>query len=86
MSERAFEFVRVNEREGKPRTRGLTEIRGPYYTPIGRRCLDASIPLVMIESEGITENVKEWRADVIAAAARLTNSTASRPSAASTTR
>ena len=40
MSDRAFSFLRMNEREGKPRTRGLTEIRGPYYTPIGRRGLE----------------------------------------------
>ena len=37
--ERAFDFLRVNERKGKPRTRGLTEIRGPYYTPMGKRYL-----------------------------------------------
>ena len=29
----------VNVREGKPRTRGITEIRGPYYTPLGDRAL-----------------------------------------------
>ncbi len=40
MSERAFSFLRVNEREGKPRTRGITEIRGPYYTPMGKRYLE----------------------------------------------
>ena len=40
MSERAFSFLRVNERESKPRTRGLTEIRGPYYTPMGKRYLE----------------------------------------------
>ena len=40
MSERAFGFIRVNERGGKPRTRGLTEIRGPYCTPMGRRYLE----------------------------------------------
>jgi phosphosulfolactate synthase (CoM biosynthesis protein A) len=40
MSERAFDFLRLNERMGKPRTRGLTEIRGPYYTPMGRRYLE----------------------------------------------
>jgi phosphosulfolactate synthase (CoM biosynthesis protein A) len=34
-SGRAFSFLRVNQREGKPRTRGVTEIRGPYYTPMG---------------------------------------------------
>jgi len=36
---RAFEFVRMNERQEKPRTRGVTEIRGPYYTVMGTRCL-----------------------------------------------
>lgn len=40
MSERAFPFIRLNEREGKPRTRGLTEMRGPYYTPMGKRYLE----------------------------------------------
>jgi hypothetical protein len=29
MTERAFGFLRINERESKPRSRGLTEIRGP---------------------------------------------------------
>jgi phosphosulfolactate synthase (CoM biosynthesis protein A) len=38
--ERAFKFVRRNERQSKPRTRGLTEIRGPYYTPMGKRYLE----------------------------------------------
>ena len=37
---RAFSFVQVNERQHKPRTQGLTEIRGPYYTPLGRHALD----------------------------------------------
>lgn len=37
--ERAFNFLKVNERPSKPRTRGLTEIRGPYYTPMGKRYL-----------------------------------------------
>ena len=36
---RTFDFLRVNEREGKPRSRGVTEIRGPYYTPMGDRML-----------------------------------------------
>ncbi len=36
---RAFSFLPVNRREEKPRTRGLTEIRGPYYTPMGKRYL-----------------------------------------------
>ncbi|TMQ34706.1 MAG: phosphosulfolactate synthase [Planctomycetota bacterium] len=38
-SERAFAFVKVNQRPGKPRSRGITEIRGPYYTPMGKRYL-----------------------------------------------
>lgn len=38
--ERAFSFVRVNQRERKPRTMGITEIRGPYYSPVGRRYLE----------------------------------------------
>lgn len=39
-AEGAFDFVKRNERPGKPRTRGLTEIRGPYYTPMGKRYLE----------------------------------------------
>jgi phosphosulfolactate synthase (CoM biosynthesis protein A) len=39
-SERAFAFLSLNERPGKPRSRGVTEIRGPYYTPVGRRYLE----------------------------------------------
>jgi phosphosulfolactate synthase (CoM biosynthesis protein A) len=38
-SERAFSFVRLNQRQVKPRGCGLTEIRGPYYTPMGKRYL-----------------------------------------------
>ena len=35
----AFDFLRMNEREGKPRQRGVTEIRGPYYSVMGKRYL-----------------------------------------------
>ena len=38
-SEGAFAFVKMNERQSKPRTVGITEIRGPYYTPMGARYL-----------------------------------------------
>ena len=38
-SDRAFAFLELNQRPEKPRSRGVTEIRGPYYTPIGRRYL-----------------------------------------------
>ena len=37
--ERAFAFLELNERQTKPRDRGVTEIRGPYYTPMGKRYL-----------------------------------------------
>jgi phosphosulfolactate synthase (CoM biosynthesis protein A) len=36
----ALDFLRFNERPAKPRGSGLTEIRGPYYTPLGRRYLE----------------------------------------------
>jgi phosphosulfolactate synthase (CoM biosynthesis protein A) len=38
--QRSFPFLRVNEREAKPRKRGLTEIRGPYCSVVGRRYLE----------------------------------------------
>ncbi|MHB1131968.1 MAG: phosphosulfolactate synthase [Chloroflexota bacterium] len=47
--QRAFEFIHLNQREGKPRQRGLTEIRGPYYTPMGKRYL-----------EDVLETMGEW--------------------------
>src|SRR5437899_5942767 len=34
-----FDFLRRNDRESKPRTHGITESRGPYYTPLGKRAL-----------------------------------------------
>ncbi len=37
--ERAFDFLRLNDRGEKPRSRGVTEIRGPYYDPVGPRYL-----------------------------------------------
>jgi phosphosulfolactate synthase (CoM biosynthesis protein A) len=37
--ERCFEFIPVNRREAKPRRHGITEMRGPYYAPVGRRYL-----------------------------------------------
>ena len=38
--ERAFSFLKLNDRQGKPRKQGVTEIRGPYYTPMGKRYLE----------------------------------------------
>ena len=40
MLDRAFSFLRVNQRTPKPRATGLTEIRGPYYTPLSKRHLE----------------------------------------------
>ena len=34
-----FAFLKMNEPLPKPRTRGVTEIRGPYYTPMGKHYL-----------------------------------------------
>ncbi|MDA8345173.1 MAG: phosphosulfolactate synthase [Thermaerobacter sp.] len=39
MQDRAFSFLRTNRRPAKPRTRGVTEIRGPYYSVVGRHYL-----------------------------------------------
>ena len=38
-SERAFSFIPINERGEKPRMKGVTEIRGPYYSVMGKRYL-----------------------------------------------
>jgi phosphosulfolactate synthase (CoM biosynthesis protein A) len=40
VEDRAFAFLKANRRPDKPRRRGVTEIRGPYYTPIGKRYLE----------------------------------------------
>jgi phosphosulfolactate synthase (CoM biosynthesis protein A) len=40
MRSRAFSAIRMNERPGKPRHVGITELRGPYYTPMGPRYLE----------------------------------------------
>jgi len=38
-SSRGFDYIRRNDRGTKPRTRGITEIRGPYYSVVGRNYL-----------------------------------------------
>jgi phosphosulfolactate synthase (CoM biosynthesis protein A) len=38
--QRAFSFLHMNHRPAKPRRSGITEIRGPYYTPMGKRYLE----------------------------------------------
>ena len=40
IKEKAFSFLRTNERGTKPRRHGITEIRGPYYSPLGKRQLE----------------------------------------------
>jgi phosphosulfolactate synthase (CoM biosynthesis protein A) len=35
--DRAFDFLHVNDRPDKPRDTGITEMRGPYYDPMGPR-------------------------------------------------
>ena len=35
--DRAFDFLHVNDRPDKPRENGITEMRGPYYDPMGPR-------------------------------------------------
>ena len=35
-----FDFIQHNKRGDKPRARGVTEIRGPYYSVVGRRYLE----------------------------------------------
>lgn len=40
MSEYPFDFLRRNQTVAKPRTKGITEIRGPYYSVMGKRYLE----------------------------------------------
>lgn len=39
-NKRAFSFLPINQPPAKPRRRGLTEIRGPYYSVVGRHYLE----------------------------------------------
>ena len=41
-----------------------------FAIDLARRCLDAGAYMIMIESEGITEEVTSWRTDVVATIAR----------------
>lgn len=38
-ADRCFDFLQINARDRKPRRSGITEMRGPYYTPVGKRYL-----------------------------------------------
>jgi phosphosulfolactate synthase (CoM biosynthesis protein A) len=44
--DRPYAFLDGSPREPKPRSRALTEIRGPYYTPIGPRYLTDLLEMV----------------------------------------
>jgi phosphosulfolactate synthase (CoM biosynthesis protein A) len=44
--ERAFQFLRYNRRPEKPRTRGITEIRGSYYAVVGPHYLQDVLELM----------------------------------------
>src|SRR5215471_17389024 len=46
--ERSLPFLQVNQREPEPRTHGLTEIRGPYYSVVGRRYLEDLFELMAV--------------------------------------
>lgn len=37
--ENGFGFIRRNARDPKPRKKSVTEIRGPYYSVMGKRYL-----------------------------------------------
>jgi phosphosulfolactate synthase (CoM biosynthesis protein A) len=39
-TDHAFSFINMNQRENKPRSRGVTEIRGPYYSVMGKHYLE----------------------------------------------
>lgn len=39
MKDNPFDFLRTNARESKPRKKGITEIRGPYYSVMGKNYL-----------------------------------------------
>lgn len=52
-SDRAFSFLPINRREAKPRQRGLTEIRGPYYSVMGTRYLSDILETVGEYVDGV---------------------------------
>jgi phosphosulfolactate synthase (CoM biosynthesis protein A) len=69
-SGRAFASLKVNRRTAKPRTEGITEIRGPYYTPMGKRYLRDIIGVchahdVLVSTGGFIEYVLAQGADAV---------------------
>lgn len=46
MPDRAFSFLRVDQRSARPRAAGLTEVRGPYYMPLGKRRMEDTLETI----------------------------------------
>ena len=61
---------KIQEYAGRPRRKRSSDLGeagtlSPQWAITRARCfIDADAPLIMIESEGITESVKSWRTDV----------------------
>ena len=53
MGDRAFDFIPLNVRPAKPRTRGLTEIRGSYYSVVGPRYLEDLLEMMHPYVDGL---------------------------------
>jgi phosphosulfolactate synthase (CoM biosynthesis protein A) len=51
--ERAFSRIALNARSRKPRKTGLTEIRGPYYSTMGRRLLEDILEMMGVWIDGL---------------------------------
>jgi phospholipid/cholesterol/gamma-HCH transport system ATP-binding protein len=64
MSERAFEFIQANERDAKPRTRGLTEIRGheqPFVPPRADQDSNAESTVAKVDKRAPVTPAVEFR-------------------------
>ncbi|KIW71996.1 hypothetical protein PV04_00220 [Phialophora macrospora] len=51
--ENGFGFIRNNPRTPKPRTKGVTEIRGPYYSSYGKRHLQDVLETMSYHVDGL---------------------------------
>jgi phosphosulfolactate synthase (CoM biosynthesis protein A) len=56
---RLSSLLRLNAREAKPRSRGVTEIRGPYYSVVGARYV-AALGLERLMFEAADPPVFTW--------------------------
>jgi phosphosulfolactate synthase (CoM biosynthesis protein A) len=52
-NENGFGFIRHNPRTNKPRNKGLTEIRGPYYSAYGKRHLQDILETMGYHVDGL---------------------------------